>query len=167
MRSCQMKVVWHRCFRVIITRQIPMRTRGLFRQNNRGRFPLVSQTPADAAAIVWISLNVHKCIRNGVSVSLFLLVCLWIVCRKLWFMIVCLVYSLVSCGAVRPSVVANPGEGKSTESFNKWTSACGPGVHRSSHLHTGTHIPTHSCKHYSLFFFGGGGINYCLKASER
>lgn len=34
-------------------------------------------------------------------------------------MIASLVYSLVSCCAVRPSVVANPGEREATESFNK------------------------------------------------
>lgn len=71
-------------------------------------------------------------------------VCFRIVCWKLWFVIASLVYSLVSCGAVRPSVVANAGERKLLRAL---TSACGPGVHRSSHLLKGKRIYVHTPPH--------------------
>lgn len=77
-------------------------------------------------------------------------VCFWIV----WFTIASLVYSLVSCCPVGPSVVANCGDGQLLRSL---TSACGPGVHRSSHLHT---VHAHKHTHNSLFW--GGLITICL-----
>lgn len=45
----------------------------LLKQNNLDCISLVSQTPAGVARIVWFWLNVHKCIPNGVSESLFLI----------------------------------------------------------------------------------------------
>lgn len=81
-------------------------------------------------------------------------VCFWIVCWKLWFTIASLVYSLVSCCPVRPSVFANRGDGQLLRSL---TSACGPGVHRSSHLHT---VHAHIHTHNPLFW--GGLITICL-----
>lgn len=48
-------------------------------------------------------------------------------------MIASFVYSLLSCGAERLRVVANLGREKPLGAL---TSACGPGVQRSSHLHT-------------------------------
>lgn len=123
-----MKVVWHK--------HLLMRSWSIKNCWNRitKTACLLPQTPADVAAIVWFSLNVHKCIRNAVSVSLFLM-CFQIVCWKLWFIIASLVYSLVFCGAVGLNVVACLGRIKLLGAL---TSACGPVGNRSSHLRTDT-----------------------------
>lgn len=53
----------------------------LFGQNNWECISLVSQTPADVAAVVWFWLNMHKCICNGVRLSLFLM-CVFGLCAE-------------------------------------------------------------------------------------
>lgn len=54
--------------------------------------------------------------------------CFWIVCWKLWFTIASLVYSLVSCCPVRPSIAANCGDRQLLRSL---TTACGHRSHTS------------------------------------
>lgn len=79
-------------------------------------------------------------------------------------MIAPLVYSLVSCGAVRQSVVASPVGLKLERAL---TSACGPEVHRSSHLHTGhTHKYGHIPRHTYLLILRGS-ITICQPYKGR
>lgn len=125
---------------------------------------LPSQTAADVAAIVCCSPNVHKCICNAVSVSLFLM-CFQIVCWKLWFIIASLVYSLVSCGAAGPNAVACLVRIKLLGAL---TSARGPLGNRSSHLRTDTQTEAHSEQSKSaLAHLILRGIDCCLPTPQR
>lgn len=123
-----MGIVWHKC---LLMRISPARKS--WSRITRNASPPLKPLQM-SKGIARFCLIVHGCICNGVNVSSFLNECFWIVCWKPWFMIASLVYALVSSGAV--SVVANLGRIKLLGAL---TSACGSGVHRSSHLHKDTH----------------------------
>lgn len=162
MRSCQMNAVWHRCFGVIITWQMLMRM--LSTRNCSGRItetaylssPKPLRTPLQLFGSDWMCINAYVMV-------LAYTVCFRIVCWKLWFMIASLVYSLVSCGPVRPSVVANRGDGKLLRSLTKclwaWSSQVIIPSHRRVHTYTLPHTHT-QYTHNSLFW--GGSIAVCL-----
>jgi len=118
--------------------------------------PLNSQqTPL--LSIVCFRLNMHECEQ-----ARFIMCAFGIVYWKLWTKISSVVYSPASCGAGRPSVVSNPGEGKR---FNKRPRAWSSQVITPSHRHS--HIRTHSGTH-TIPHFEGGSITMCLphKGSE-
>lgn len=112
-----------------------------------------------AVAVVWPRLHVHKCIRNGVSVLCVLSDC--VLKAVIHDCFPCLLAAFLrSCEAER---ACQPrGDWKLPRCL---TSASGPGVHRSSHLHTDVLINTHRhidtrYTHGSLFW--GGSITICL-----
>lgn len=153
MRSCQMHTFDKGTLGVIITLQMLM------------------STPSTRNWCEWLRLHIFPlsypcrpllqlfgsdwmCINAYVMVLAYN-ACFWIVCWKLWFTIASLVYSLVSCCPVRPSIAANCGDRQLLSSI---TIACEQRSHTSQVI---TPSPSsHTYMHKSLFW--GGLIITCL-----
>lgn len=146
MRSCQMNAVWHRCFGgyyYLTNAHENVVHQELFWQNNRDCISFFSETPADAVAIVWFWLNVHKCICNGVSVYCVFSDC--VLKAVIHDCFPCLLTGFLrSCEAERG---CQPWGWEATEIFNKvpvgleftghhtFTQACAY-IHTPTHTHT-------------------------------
>lgn len=141
MRSCLMRAVCCRCLGIIITWQMLMRMSST--RNSPGRIAqtayLSLHKPPQTLSQLFASEQM--CI-NAYVMALSRNVRYQFVCQALCVSFVCW---LVSCGPA----VASRRDGKRPRA---WTSASGPGVHRSSHLYTGVDKIYKSC---------GGSITVC------
>lgn len=141
MRSCLMCAVCCRCLGIIITWQMLMRMSST--RNSPGRITqtayLSLHKPPQTLSQLFASEQM--CI-NAYVMALSRNVRYQFVCQTLCVSFVCW---LVSCGPA----VASRWDGKRPRS---WTSASGPGVHRSSHLYTGAE---------KMYKYCGGSITVC------